>query len=523
MEGGTEINMISVEPLLALGKLLGISQEVWENSEELNYISYYDENINRDKAIMLNVDQISILKREYGDAVRCIFRTIIDYQVLDIREDIDDNRLEVFREETEGYSTLHFDFKLDKTKLILNKFGDVSECNLFIFFFTNALLKCLNSSLGELERSFWESKLKSTYKVLLFILDHDIWLDGTYIAIIGSQKIDRWRDAIYKPSKEDNEKIQNMYDICQRNLHWQAQWLGYLTPLHFKVNGEIPYDDSISKALLINQVNLIILYTAYRTQGIANNPISSTYAGANQSVELMFEKPRDKIGTDVVANAPCLMEILEWVYDNKWSGDHLRFIHIVATQYLHGTSPVARYELFLSNAINIFDQLKWQWQAFMEDKVDYYMSHVLALEDYVANTIKEYNNQISNMIKSLSDTMLAAVGVSIGAIILGLSRNNNPIFLTFSLLIYAGYVLIFPLYYNMTHQWEQYEMLRNNFEERQKTFAEKLYPDKVKKIVGLKISESQNKFEWWFFATIGAYVLVFLVFFGAAMWASKLV
>ena len=523
MEGGTEINTISVEPLLALGNLLGISQEVWENNEGLNSISYYNKNFSRDIAVLLTIDLISLLKNEYGNAVRCIFTTNIDYKVLDINEDIDEKKLEDFRKETEGMSNLVFDFKLNKTKLISDKFSNVhNECNLFLFFFTNALLKCLNVNLSELENSFWETKLKSTYKVLLIILDHDIWLNGTYIAIIGSHQISRLTDAIFKPSKEENEKIQNMYDVCQKNLHWQAQWVEFLTPLHLKVNEKIPYDDPVYNAFLIHQVNLIILYTAYRTKGVGNTPSSSTYACTNQSVDLKLNEPLDKIENYIIANAEYLMESLEWVYDIKWSDDRLRFMQIIVTKYLHSDSPITRYSLFLINAINIFDQMKWQWQAFMEGKVDNYMSQVVALENYVSNTVQEYNNQITSITKSLSDNMLAAVGVSIGAIIIGISKNDSSILLTFSLLIYACYIFIFLLFFNMKPRWEQYKTSRDNFKERKEIFEEKLYPDKVNEIIGSKISESEDRFEWWFWATVEAYFVVFLFFIFAAIWALSL-
>ncbi|KKH47838.1 hypothetical protein [Methanosarcina sp. 1.H.A.2.2] len=135
--------------MLALGKSLGISQKVWEDHEELGYISYYDSNFNRDKAIALNMDLISSFKKEYGDALKCVFR-LGDFTVLDINEDISDEKLEEFRKYTEGISTLLFDFSIDKTKLISNEFDEVPNCNQFLYFFSNALLKFLSNNLSEL-------------------------------------------------------------------------------------------------------------------------------------------------------------------------------------------------------------------------------------------------------------------------------------------------------------------------------------------------------------------------------------
>ncbi|KKH47757.1 hypothetical protein [Methanosarcina sp. 1.H.A.2.2] len=310
-----------------------------------------------------------------------------------------------------------------------------------------------------------------------------------------------------------------MYDVRQKNLHWQSQWLKFLTPLHLKMKGEIPYKDPISKALLIHQVNLIILYTAYRTKGTENNPTSSTYVSANQSVELTFENSLDQIGSDIIANATDLMEILEWVYDIKWSGDRIGFIQTVATQYLHAVSPVTRYQMFFYNTKNILNELKWHWQAFIDGKVDNYTSQVQMLEDYVANTVQKFADQITGMNKSLSDTMLAAVGALIGSFIAALFKTTfNPQIFKIGMLAYAVYVLFFPLIYNMIYQWEQYKTICNNCDVRKKRFQERLYPDKVNEIVGKQITDSEKRFKRWFFTNIAIYLIIAVLAIFSAFW-----
>lgn len=512
--------------MLALGELLSIPQKVWENNEELDYISYRDENFNRDKAIALNIDIISQLKREYGDAVRCVFRTSIDYQVLDINEEIDDKKLEEFRSETEGMPFLRLDFKLNKEKLIADKLDNISNCNLFLFFFSNTLLKFLSCSLGELERSLWDLASESSCKVILFVVNHEIWLNGKYIAILGGDQIGKWRNIATKPSQEDDEKTRNMYDICQRNLHWQDQWLDYLTPLHLRIEEKFPYEnDPITKVLLIHQVNLIILYTAYRTKGDRNNPILSIYSSTSQNVELTLKNPSEhQIENTVIANVDNLMKMLEWVYELKWSSDRLSFIQITVAQYLYAASPLTRYELLLYDAGSIFNQLKWNWQAFIDGKVDGYVSQVHALEDYVSNTVQRFAEQTASMIKSLSDTMLAAIGVSIGSFIVALFKDKfNQTIFTFSMLAYAVYVFIFPLLFNMIYQRKQYKMLCDNFNERKKRFEERLYSDNVDNIVGTQITKSQKEFNLWFYITALVYVLVILLFVLVAIYVPDFI
>ncbi|PXF55057.1 MAG: hypothetical protein C4B59_17605 [Candidatus Methanogaster sp.] len=70
------------------------------------------------------------------------------------------------------------------------------------------------------------------------------------------------------------------------------------------------------------------------------------------------------------------MEMLEWIYNIEWSADCLPLVQIVVAQTLQAASPAVRYQLLLYNAPNIFDGLKWHWKAFIEGKVDSYVSQV---------------------------------------------------------------------------------------------------------------------------------------------------
>ncbi|MCK4458287.1 MAG: hypothetical protein KAU52_00990, partial [Methanosarcinales archaeon] len=270
---------------------------------------------------------------------------------------------------------------------------------------------------------------------------------------------------------------------------------------------------------LIHQVNSIILYTADRTVGDNDKPRLSTYAGASQSVELTLGNPADPIEEKVLAGVSDLMEMLEWAYNPKWSADRLPLVQIGIAQTLHAASPAVRYQLLLHNAPNIFDGLKWHWKVFIEGKVDAYVSQVHALEDYVADTIQAFADQIAAMIKSLSDTMLAAVAVLLGSFIAALFKDEfNPTIFTIGMVVYAVYVLIFPLFYNMRHQWERYQALLDNFKERQLRFEERLYPEKVGTIVGTQVTGSQRRFTYWFWATCAAYIVVIILAIVAALW-----
>jgi small basic protein len=153
--------------------------------------------------------------------------------------------------------------------------------------------------------------------------------------------------------------------------------------------------------------------------------------------------------------------------------------------------------------------LHWHWKAFIENKVDAYMSQVQALEDYVASTVQAFTGQVSALIKSLSDTMLAAVGALLGSFIAALFKDKfDPTIFVIGMLIYALYVVLFPLGYNMTHHWQRYQGLVSDFQSRRERFEQRLYPENVDEIVGGQVAKSRRHFRRWFWATILAYAVV---------------
>jgi hypothetical protein len=315
-----------------------------------------------------------------------------------------------------------------------------------------------------------------------------------------------------------------MYRTCRDTLKWQESWLQHLTPLHLKLQGPTLPNDPISNALRVHLVNLIVLYTADRTVARADRQWLAIYAGAKQSVELALGDPKAYLGEENESGVGVLMQMLEWAYDPQWSVDRLPLVQIGVVQALHAADPAVRYRLLLHNAANIFDGLKWHWKAFIEGKVDAYMAQVRALEDYVANTTQAFADQISAMIKSLSDTMLAAVGTLLGSFIAALFKDKfNPTIFVIGMVVYAVYVLVFPLGYNMLHHCQRYQTLSKDFTVRRERFAERLYPEKVEEIVGRQIASSQNRFWCWFAVTILSYVVVIVLALVAAKFIPGIV
>jgi len=103
------------------------------------------------------------------------------------------------------------------------------------------------------------------------------------------------------------------------------------------------------------------------------------------------------------------------------------------------------------------------------------------------------------MIKSLADTMLAAIGVFLGTFIASLfSDKFNPMIFELGMITYSIYVLIFPLGFTMYNEATCYNNLVNSFEIQRKRFNERLYLENVDTIIGNQIKNSEELFQWWF-------------------------
>jgi hypothetical protein len=501
------------EPLLAFGAGLGIPPEVWAAREELRQISYTDPHVSREAAVGLTMEQFTPLLEAYADALTCRF-LLGELPVLEVIPGLNETALSDFDARTRLSPTVALELRLDKTRLLANWLGDAPGCSLFLLLFTQALERLLAGDLRGLESQLWGTE--TGRKAVLLAPGREIWLDGPYLAVLGGARIGDWRAAVPR-QPSDAELPRRLYNTCRDTLKWQEPWLQHLTSLHLKLEGQAAPDDPIVHALRTHLTNLIVLYTADRTALQAGRRWIATYAGAQQSVKVPLGDPRERLGPNSEEGARALMRLLEWAYDPRWANDRLDLVQIAVAQALHGAREEDRYRLLLHNSANIFDALQWEWKAFIERKMDVYTAEVRALENDVVETIHSFADQVAAMIKSLSETMLAAVAVLLGSFIAALFKADfNATVFRIGMLVYALYVLVFPLAYRMLHQWSCYRALSRGFAARRARFEELLYPQRVAGLVGTQITDSEARFERWFWATLVAYVVVILLALVAA-------
>ncbi len=511
-------------PLLTLAEALGIAPEILQAQEGLRQLSYQDANFSRERAARLELAHIRPAVEAYGQALTCRF-LLGEQVVLTVGSATDEAALAAFREATRLSPIVELELTLDKVALAQRWLGYgptepsgrelkvLSTCQPFLFLFPETLAETLTNPLGRLEERLFTVPER---KVLLLAPGADRFLDGEYLALVSGAHLARWREAAPQ-TPPDEAPAQALYTACRERVKWVDFSLRRLTPLHLAMSGQAPSDDAATLSLRTHLVNLIILYTADRTV-LRDGQLVATYAGANYTADVTLPGlPLSKdMEVDVVRGAEPLLALLNWTYHKDWAADRLPLVQTVVAQGARAGDPKRNYRWLLENAGRIHEELQWSWKAFLEGKLDVYMERVREVEDYAAEKAQAFADQVLAMIRTLMDNVLAAVAVLIGSFIGSVLGNEfNPRIFRLSLLVYIGYVLVFPVGYGMLNAWQGYRAAVEEFKARYRRFNEQLYPDKVEQIVGDRVEKSQRRFRRWFWIVLLTYVAVVLL----AAWA----
>ena len=155
--------------------------------------------------------------------------------------------------------------------------------------------------------------------------------------------------------------------------------------------------------------------------------------------------------------------------------------------------------------------------------MDHYVAEERDLETQVAETVDGFESQVSEMIQSLSATMLAAVAVLIGSFIAAAFKDkfDERIFVI-GVCAYMVYLLVFPGIYNMTHHLLRFGTADEIFQKRRGRFARILGDDATDRVIGEDIIKARRRFSIWFAVTAGTMLLVLFLSALAAAYIPRL-
>jgi hypothetical protein len=188
--------------------------------------------------------------------------------------------------------TFEFRFELNKNRLterlqeqlLQPQFVKAFSCNVFLYLFVEAFKKLLSFPLETLEDILWSTG--TSCKAVLLIPGHEIYLNGSYLSILGGRMLQNLSEVFTHEIPDSN--IQSMYERCQELVRWKGIEIKHLTPLHFKVSGEYLQDDPILKAIYLHQAKMIVFYTADQTLVRNDGQYIAIFSGEKQRKEILL-------------------------------------------------------------------------------------------------------------------------------------------------------------------------------------------------------------------------------------------
>jgi hypothetical protein len=494
-------------PLEDLASILGSSGPSWATVEDCNSINYQNTELPEIIASTLDVGVLRMLSKAYGDALFCMF-SFAGEEGLKVSEQITQSDVETFQDEIRGAGKFQIDFRLNKQKLIDLWFGKLTDDNnWFLYLFPKAAEQDFLMSFSELEKIFWSKEPNK--KVMVLVPDLELALNGEMLTVLGGRQIKNWKQYS-EPSELDANDLEWVNKNAQNILRWQRPWVRYLSPAHLWLEGSCGEDcKDLVTALQVQFINLFMLYTADRTVEHEGKFIS-TYSGAKFTTEINWisqtnlQEPFD--WTDIQN----LREAYFWAYNPTFKvGDRLPLLQVNVAKTVRGIDRFEASTVLVHSANKIFNDLDEQWIEVIENRIDAFSELKEKLADQARESINYFTNQVTEIIDSLSKSALALVGVLIGSFIAALFKDSfNAVIFTLGMLIYAAYLIIFPLIYNMINQWMRFKTQEAIYRRNEKTIAKQLEERTVEQIVGDTISKTVTKFKVWYFVTIVIYILL---------------
>jgi hypothetical protein len=484
--------------------------------EQLDRLIYYTEHFPPEAAKRLSRETLNSMAQNYRAALKLRLR-IGGASILDLKGPISDPDWKNFQDELKHASSSDdyiFDLQLDKTSLLQSANISHPGAVIKLFLIPATLSRALSLPISQYEDGLMK-EADGKRKLLLLIPDHEISLSGDYLAVAGGGECGKWQDYLAQ-TPPDRTKVEQMYDAARQSLKWVHFEFKHMTPLQLKVAGEHRPDDNIASAIYARLAAISVLYTADHASASATQ-WRATYAAQNYTAEVVIENAQATTAQSALA----LCEIAEWAYsDAQHKSDRLKVIQSVVAHGLQGNDPSENYRELLRKAVHFKSEVDWGWTAFIEGKLEIYFSRVREIEQVVDAGVKDFNEQIQSLTKTLTDNALAAVGVIVGSFIAALFGDKfNPQIFRFGVGLYAVYLLVFPGLIGLTHTWQRYGTAKDSFDKRKNDFCKRLSRRNVEDIIGTTVGTLQNRFKVWFNVTVAVYFIV-IGLLAFAIWAA---
>jgi hypothetical protein len=475
-----------------------------EDPELLNYAF----SVASDRAAQLTMADIEAFTDSFGPAARIEIR-FGDLTELSIQPGVTQASVDSFvRSAQANPGSYEVTISIDKA-VLAEVSGITSSVPQRLFLFGDGLRRALARGLSRFESEVW---IDPSAPLRIVVLDTDISLVGPMLAVVSGNAASE--GAVSTPSGDGPSN--SVLQAREQQVGWDHQWSRGLTPWHFELHGTSS-DPGLSEMLHVQLIKLAVLFTCDRARALqtdgASALIRAEYRGREHIAVVPIDETRAVAATDAELDA--LSRAVSWCYrspgddEPHWISDRLPFLQTRVAQILEPHPEADRLPAFVHAMPFILEGVEWQWKAFVEGKVSSYLDQVQQVETAVTDTVASFGDRTSVLVKTLTDSLLAAVAVLIGSFIAAAYKDPfNASLFRIGMRAYAGYVLIFPGLLGLIAARHTLQLSLTGFNARVERFKEIIYPGKVDEVISDRVDNARRGFKTWLVLAAAIYVAV---------------
>lgn len=474
---------------------------------------------------------------------------------------------------------LKLDIKIDKTVVINQLTGvDETQYNGIFYLFEEKLISLFGAPLLKLDESVFAKTRQSGAGVdslvrdtptLIVVSDADIHFSGEMLTIVGERVLAREPGLLEmlrgrlrnedKGSATTEQEDANQVNVtklagCLSRLHLpgllgstataalreqkealtlsnatlQEQITKYrrsalenpslvghqfvhLTPLHFLGEWKAKGNGAVVAELARHLLNICILYTANRsTFSVNEEPLESIYNSADRTATLSLkDKPTGVIPTT------SLEALARWLHSGKGTDQRTVLQNVVARE-LDSDDPKVSYSRFITRSPQLLKDAIWQYQVFIDGKITRHFEELQKVIGYIADVNKKISEALDSVTKSLTDALLATVGVLVLTVLAALVKKDASIAVfRISMQVYSGYLLFYAVY-RMGSIVHSYWLLNQEASAQLAKYQDALRAEKIAELSS-PLSRRKKQFQIWF----GLTVVLYLALAGSIYWAGN--
>jgi hypothetical protein len=405
-----------------------------------------------------------------------------------------------FIRKREGTSKIRFELLIEKRQ-ILERLGleEGAARNLYFFFGQN-LLAYFRKPLHELDREVFDGARPAA----IIVSDVGYSVSGSFLNIIPESRYVAEKPRIPSPDRGVLQRVMEYQSIAAENLSWGSFDLKNITPLHFLCCVEGPGQNEILSLITNRLLLLFILYTANRSNYL-DGAFQSFYSSSEQTVQLKVSG-----SSEIVLKKDLLARFVIWL-SRGGEADRLAIIQNAVARELAGEKPDENFEAFVSRLGAFLADARWHYRIFIDGQIDKHFDQIEQLSEYVSGVASDVSTSIDSVTKGFTDAFLAAVGVVVVTFLAALIKNEaqSSIFLI-TMRVYAGYLLVFQLFYRMGSILHSYILLGIETGDRIEEYTARLGRKRVDPLVA-PLNGRKRQFNLWFWLTALFYVAIAIV------------